>query len=269
MNKKFARFLGTKLPYFKGKNKIIRFLYPTDKFKGLNNGEEFVVDYFNVKYQGITSNYIDWGVYFYAGLEKGLVNYIKSEIKKYEYFLDIGSNSGTLSLPFINEENLKIICFEPLTYNYNKLIKNYKINNALENNLFHKIALSNKSGESYINFSEIRENVGSATLNELREPSYNEKREKVRIEKLDNLYQFKNKNLFIKIDVEGHEKEVLDGSINILKNNKILMYLETSNNDLLRNLKNLNFKIFYPFFKENKFEFMKNQYGENVILKNF
>ena len=32
MKKKIARFLGIKLPYFKGKNKIIRFLYPTNKF---------------------------------------------------------------------------------------------------------------------------------------------------------------------------------------------------------------------------------------------
>ena len=32
------------------------------------------------KYEGITSNYIDWGVYFYEGLEKSLVNYIKTEI---------------------------------------------------------------------------------------------------------------------------------------------------------------------------------------------
>jgi len=77
MKKKIARFLGIKLPYFKGKNKIIRFLYPTNKFKSLNNGEEFIVDYFNKKYHGITSNYIDWGVYFYGGLEKGLVKYIK------------------------------------------------------------------------------------------------------------------------------------------------------------------------------------------------
>ncbi len=269
MRKEIARFLGTKLPYFKGKNKIIRYLYPTNKFKNVNEGEEFIIDYFNTKYKGITSNYIDWGVYFYAGFEKALINYIKSEIKNYEYFLDVGSNSGTFSLPFVNEFNLKIICFEPLKYNYNKLIENFTLNNALKNNEFHNIALSNKSGEAYINFSEIRENVGSATLNEMREPEYNEKKEKVKVEKLDSLYQFTNKNLFIKIDVEGHEKEVLDGSINILRNNKILMYLETSNDNLLNDLKNLKFKIFYPFFREKKFKFIKEQYGENVILKNF
>jgi FkbM family methyltransferase len=268
MKKKIARFLGIKLPYFKGKNKIIRFLYPTNKFKSLNNGEEFIVDYFNKKYHGITSNYIDWGVYFYGGLEKGLVKYIKSQINSFEYFLDIGSNSGTLSLPFIDENNLKIICFEPLKYNYEKLIKNYRLNNALRNNEFHNIALSDKSGDSYINFNEVHENIGTASIDENRQKN-NEKKEKIKIEKLDNLYQFKNKNIFIKIDVEGHEKEVLDGSIDILKNNKILMYLETRNDKLLEDLKNLNFKIFYPFIRENTFKFIKKRYVENVILKNF
>ena len=269
MKKQLARFLGTKLPYFKGKNKIIRFLYHPDKFKGLNKGETFVVDYFNARYQGITSNYVDWCVYFYGGAEKGLINYIKTQIKNFEYFLDIGSNTGTLSLPFINENNLKIICFEPLQLNYKKLIKEYELNDNLENNEFHNIALSDRSGESYIHFSEINSNIGGATLDKFRDSDYNELKEKIKIERLDNLYQLKNKNIFIKIDVEGHEKEVLDGSINILKNNKILMYLETVNNDLLEKLKQLNFKIFYPFFREGKFKFVKKQQGENIILKNF
>ncbi len=269
MKKKIARFIGTKLPYFKGKNKIIRLLYPPNKFKDVNSGEEFIVNYFNKKYSGITSNFIDWGVYFYSGLEKGLIKYIKSEIKNFELFLDIGSNSGTFSLPFVNEDNLKIICFEPLKYNYKKLINNYELNNAIFNNEFHNIALSNMTGQDYIHYSEIRDNVGQATLDASREPEYNEKKEKVRIKKLDDLYQFKNKNIFIKIDVEGHEKEVLDGSVNILVNNKILMYLETTNDVLLEKLKSLNFKIFYPFFRENKFKFVKKKFGENIILKNF
>ena len=137
LNKKLiAQFLGRKVPYFKGKSKIIRFLYPPDKYKNIHKGEIFIVEYFDKKYQGITSNYIDWGVYFYGGLEKGLINYIKTEIKNFNYFLDIGSNSGTISLPFINENNLKIICFEPLEFNYQKLKKNYELNNASKIILF-------------------------------------------------------------------------------------------------------------------------------------
>ena len=162
----FAQFLGKKVPYFKGKNQIIRFLYPPNKFKNIHKGEKFIIDYYDKKYQGITSNFIDWGVYFYDGLESGFVNYIKTEIKNFNYFLDIGSNSGTISLPFVNENNLKIICVEPLKYNYKKLIKNFELNDGIKNNDFHNIALSDKSGESYIYFSENDENIGTASLDD-------------------------------------------------------------------------------------------------------
>jgi len=127
MRKIIAKTLGRKLPYFKGKNKIIRILYSPDR--NLNSGEKFITDYFEKKYEGITSNFIDWGVYFCGGLEKGLVNYIKTEISQFSYFLDIGGNSGTISLPFCDRKDLKIICFEPLEYSYKKLIRNYEINN--------------------------------------------------------------------------------------------------------------------------------------------
>ena len=267
MKKKIAQFLGRKLPYFIGKDKIIRTLYSPDR--NLNSGEKFITDYFEKRYEGITSNYIDWGVYFYGGIEKGLINYIKTEISQFRYFFDIGSNSGTISLPFCDEKNLKIICFEPLEYSYKKLIRNYKINNVLENHIFHKIALSNVTGESYLYFSNSDCNTGTATMNqEFKNNNHNDK-QKVIIEKLDNLYDLKNQSLFIKIDVEGHEDKLIDGSVKIIKNNKVLIYLETINMDLLNKLKKMNFKIFYPIFKEGKFKFINKQLLHHLILKNY
>ena len=80
--KKIATFFGN-LPFFKGQDRIVRFLYPPHKYKNLDKGEKFLVNYFGVKYKGITSNYIDWGVYFKGGHEKSLVNYfLDSKLKK-------------------------------------------------------------------------------------------------------------------------------------------------------------------------------------------
>ena len=253
------------MPYFMGKDKIIRALYSPDR--NLNSGEKFVTNYFNKRYEGITSNYIDWGVYFKGGLEKGLVNYIRTEISQFRYFLDIGSNSGTISLPFCKERDLKIICFEPLEYSYEKLLKNYRINNAFENHIFHKIALSNETKKSYLNFSNIHSNIGTASLNPKHFNFYNDKKE-VCVERLDNLYNFKNQSLFIKIDVEGHEDKLIEGANSLIKNNKILMYLETTNTILLNKLKK-EFNIFFPRFIEGNYEFLSKQYLHNVILKNY
>ena len=126
MKKSIARFLGNNFPYFKGKDKIIRFLYNPDRH--IDSGENFTINYFGKKYEGITSNYVDWGVFFKGGLERGLINYIKTEVKEFEYFFDIGANTGSISLPFCREKNMKIVLFEPLETNFIKLTNNYKIN---------------------------------------------------------------------------------------------------------------------------------------------
>ena len=270
MKKTIAKFLGRNIPYFIGKNKIIRFLYNPKKFKNIYDGEKFIIDYFGLKYEGITSNFIDWGVYFYGGHEKALVKLLNEENNKenFDYFFDIGANSGTLSLSIAKSKKTKIISFEPLKYNFEKLINNYKINNLYEENIFHKIALSNKSGVGIIYYSNTHENIGTSSLLENRETKDNLK-EEVKLEKMDNLYNFKNKKLIIKIDVESYENFVIKGSLNLLKNNKILMYLETSNKDLLNELKNLGFEIFFYKFIENNYSSSKEQIGKDVVLKNF
>ena len=47
------------------------------------------------------------------------------------------------------------------------------------------------------------------------------------------------------------------------------MYLETFNDNLLSNLNKMNFKIYYPIFKDAKFKFANKQVSHDVILKNF
>ncbi len=263
--KKIAKILGNNFPYFKGKMRIIYFLF-SPKYAKKNN-EKFLIKYFNKKYEGEIGNYIDWGVYFLGGLEKGLINYLNTEINSFNYFLDIGSNSGSISLPFADKKNLKIICFEPLELNYKKLINNYKINNLYEKHIFHKIALSNKNHESFIHYSSSDPNKGTSSLIDGHYYTHDSK-EKVNIRRLDDLYKFKNEKIIIKIDVEGHEREVIEGMSNILQENRVLVYLETTQKNLIKYLKKKNFKILFPKFVEGNFEFTEKQNYHDVILKN-
>jgi len=221
---KFIAVFFGKLPFFRGQDRIVRYFYPTNKFKNLDKGENFTTQYFGIKYKGITSNYIDWGVYFKGGHEKGLVNFLKKEIYDFDIFFDVGANSGTVSLPFIFEKNLKIICFEPLNYSYKKLVENFKINFSPERHQLNKIALSNKIEASKIYFSKTNENSGFASIDnyyDLEDLSV----ENVKLNTLDNMYEFENKKIFLKIDVEGYEKKVIEGALETLKNNKVLIYI--------------------------------------------
>ena len=55
----------------------------------------------------------------------------------------------------------------------------------------------------------------------------------------------------------------------MLKNNHILMYIETLNKDLIQKLISLNFNVFFPKFYYDKYNFQKNQVGSHVIFKNY
>ena len=59
------------------------------------------------------------------------------------------------------------------------------------------------------------------------------------VKPLDTVFNKKRKNCFIKIDVEGHEKNVIIGSQNFLKNNSCLLQVEVSKNEGLEEFDNL------------------------------
>ena len=148
------------------------------------------------------------------------------------------------------------------------MINNYKINDLYDENVFHKLALSNKKDVGKIYYSYNHANIGTSSLM----ADYNAKdqdTEEIKLERLDSLYNFKNKKIIIKIDVEGYEKFVIEGSLNLLKDNKILMYLETLNKDLLSELKKLKFEVFFYKFIHGKYFSSKEQIGYDVILKNY
>ena len=135
---------------------------------------------------------------------------------------------------------------------------------------FHQIALANKKGVANIYFSNVEDNMGTTSLTQnLKKNPFDTDVEKVNLDILDNLYNFKNKNIIIKIDVEEHEKIVIEGALNMLKNNHILMYMETLNKDLIQKLISLNFNVFFPKFYYGKYNFQKNQVGSHVIFKNY
>jgi FkbM family methyltransferase len=88
-------------------------------------------------------------------------------------------------------------------------------------------ALGNFDGESFINVSE--NSVSSSLLNMLPKhlnsapDSKYISKEKIVVIKLDSIYDdycLNNENVYLKIDTQGFEKQILDGALNSLKNIK-------------------------------------------------
>lgn len=195
-------------------------------------------DYFNIN-----------GVYFFLDFldpidreiiinkkyEHDQVIFIENEMKKnlFSNFLDIGSNSGYYAFYFANKfKNLKIMAFEPNVDAFYKLKKTLK-KNSFQNIKIFNFGLSNKKKKVHMK-SMIKNDFvhsNSSVVDNLRELNDQNFRVFQSFLKVgDDQIQFKNKNLFIKIDVESHEIFVLKGLIKNLNQNKCLILIEIGHN---------------------------------------
>ena len=208
--------------------------------------------------------------FFFARVAKKL---IKDKI----VFIDIGAAGGVISRWKKIETQLFSVAFEPDNESFNKLKKNKKKNNKIFN-----IALSNKKGlkDFYI--------CNDSEKSSFYKPNYEllknypnpkrfdiKKRIKFKVNKLDNIGNFKPD--FIKIDTQGSELEILQGS----KNNLIKcigLEVEVEFQKIYNNQKLFN-EVF-AFLKKNGFEFIDfsektywnykdtSKLGQNLVFAN-
>jgi len=152
-------------------------------------------------------------------------------IKEKGNAIDVGSNQGVYSYKLSKIKKIKkIFSFEP-----NKNLTNffqYKMNKVK----LYNFALSNKNEErilatpmknkfEYHGLSRIKDKN-----NFVNTKNYIER--KIVCKKLDN-FKFKNV-VFIKIDVEGHELEVLEGGRRFFKQNKPNCLIEIEKRNILK-----------------------------------
>lgn len=184
--------------------------------------------------------------------------------------LDIGAYIGdtciylSKKLKEIKRDDIKIYCFEPneeYCNEINKEVSKYKLNITVINKI-----ISNKKQTLYI-----KREQASATMYD--ECFNNNKPEQKKYESL-TLDDFKMKNIFLcKIDVEGHEPEVLEGGIETLKNTEYV-YVEQWNDIHFkkRHTKKLegshNIRILEQLKKINKNLYPIQKIQKNILYKN-
>ena len=209
--------------------------------------------------------------------------YIHNEIKskKYKYiFYDIGANYGVYTF-FFGKKAEKIYVFEPVKECIEYIKAGYSKNNI---NLVSKIASDTNSVKQLrIPIIKKRKIFGKASIVN----SFNsfEARDIESTTINDYLYQEEQKSNkllnIIKIDVEGHENNVLNGALNVLRKKNVLVIIEIEkrhNKEYLEVFKimfDLNFQVF--FLKDKKIERIsslikieeKMKYNNNFIFKNY
>ncbi len=137
-------------------------------------------------------------------------------------FLDVGANVGNHTLYWSLDSSKKakhIYAFEVMPTTASILKKNVEINNLQGNVTIFNFGLSDEdtgAKVAYFNSS----NVGATTIQKTKDGN-----EGITLRKYDNL-GIKDKIDFVKIDVEGHEFQVLNGMIGMLKKDKPMLWIE-------------------------------------------
>jgi FkbM family methyltransferase len=162
--------------------------------------------------------------------------------------IDIGAANG-LYLAHLYKISRRCYAFEPRK----EAVKNLEnvfsgITTAIQ---FENVALSSFSGFSELKVPKNYERLSSLETENLIEGFDKIELIKVPVKRLDD-YKFDGKVGFIKIDVEGHEKSVLDGAVNLLERDHPSMLIEieerhkpNSINDIKSVLNQLGYKGFF------------------------
>lgn len=185
---------------------------------------------------------IDPFLYYYGVYEWGTLNVIEKLLKPNNTFVDVGANVGIISLfaSRLLNKNGKVIAFEPLPSSFEMLENNIRLNNIKNIETF-PYACSNNLKTKYISL-ESAENRGGASLKTNIENSSTSVKSIILDDFLEIIPDF------IKIDVEGHELEVLEGLKNILSSKKPPILIVESSSET--ETQNSSPERIYNFLKE-------------------
>ena len=223
-------------------------------------------------------NFLDVNIH-HKRIAKFLINY------NIETIIDIGSHKGELlenlskSISFNNA-----FTFEPQEEIFKILLQKFPDTNKFHHN---NVAVSDTVGKKKINISNLTststlsiENNKSKYLKIKRFLSNDTKQEKdsydVETITLDTFFKEKNlNNSLLKIDVEGHELNVLEGSKNIIKKIKYVIierqYFKSYNNNFPEECDKVLTKNSFTLFKKFRFptlHFEDRFYINQIYKKN-
>ena len=207
---------------------------------------------------------IDRKIILYKEYEHDAVSFLEEKFTQHSIsnFLDIGANSGYFSFYFANKfNNLKVKAFEPNIDAFEKFKK------TLIKNSFNDVEIFNYG------LSDVEKKVkmitwykhGHAKTNlVILEDNFNTNNSKIYETDLkvgDEVLNFKNEKLCIKIDVEGHELSVLKGLAKNLRENKCVILIETGD---------VKFKAVNDFLIKNNYkQLFKSKFRIDYIYSNF
>lgn len=210
----------------------------------------------------VPNNLVKWRVKTFFEKEPETIDWINNFVHKNLIFWDIGSNIGQYSIYCsIRHKKSKVVSFEPSAGNLRVLSRNISKNNLTNKIKIFPIPLTKYQNKFFI-FEESNFLEGTAHNNFTYKINNNskklDKKMKYQIFGTNINYLLKEKILdvpnYIKIDVDGLESLILQGSEFFLKNKKIKEVLIELNEN-----SKVEFKKIMRIMKKNNFNILKKR----------
>jgi FkbM family methyltransferase len=160
-------------------------------------------------------------IYFLKLHEYDDLLFVRDVLRKDDKLIDVGANGGIYSLIAAGEAGAFCDAFEPVPAIAAICEWNIKANGLQELVHLHKVALGSSNGHVLLSADTgpTTHRVNKSVSSSIDVPLW----------RLDSIIADEKRLTVLKIDVEGLEKEVLEGSIQLLSNpNLIAIILETS-----------------------------------------
>lgn len=144
-------------------------------------------------------------------------------VQNFNLAIDVGANVGLHTVRFAKKFK-KIHAFEPSTYNFECLFKN---GNPCKNITYHKQGLGNGNSKKTLSIPKTSTNSGIWSIKDFKRMSEDELYSE--IVKVSTLDSFNLSPDLIKIDTQGYELEVLQGSIKTIERSSPVIITEAEN----------------------------------------
>ena len=188
---------------------------------------------------GYSSDLEMWRADTFFTKEPETISWI-DHFKNEQIFFDVGANIGAYAnyAAFCNEE-LQVFAFEPIRKNFEIIQKNKSLNNLKNLSIF-EIGISNENKLTKIYLSDTREGNSGAQLDK----PVDEKGQQFIPKEVETTMSFSLDYLiydldfpcpnFLKIDVDGFEDKIIDGSRRLFEDNRLkslLIEINASNEE--------------------------------------
>jgi|RhiMetdeSRZDD1v2_1073273.scaffolds.fasta_scaffold114728_4 FkbM family methyltransferase len=193
-----------------------------------NGNFDFSADFFGLRYEGNTGNYIDNRIFFHGAFEKPVL-FLLRDIMSRGYssqgvFVDVGANTGQHSL-FMSRYASQIHAFEPYEPVLRRFRRMVEINH-IGNVVIHPVGLGNENSKKPF-YKPPENNLGTGSfvegfkddnsyLGELEIQIGDEALASARVTSVS----------IIKMDIEGYEKPALQGLRRTLTRNRPFVVFE-------------------------------------------